>query len=307
MHDPWIWLPQKTFPHCQTNRTSAFSPMVAEDYCVAAFLKSYSFPKNICSAELRFSGDTEFALFCNGSILATGPVNVEGDFGGTTCAPSYYATRATVYPEGNTLVFFAQVKRMPVKLCDYSKGHGGFFLTGTVTLEDGQTVSISTDESWECWLDRRFVRPYFYDGTRECSQTVFAEPVPDIWHCTDAPLKIRQENVLTPTPSEPIAVPAHGTCEAVLTFDRIYAGFLYLEASTAGRLRCAVRFSEHGEGGTREDFLFDWDGYYRGFEMHTAGALRITLCNSSDKTAYVTARPGFWNSKTACCFTPHTA
>lgn len=290
MHDPWIWLPETKFPHCQANRTSAFSPILPEGYCVAEFLKTYQFPKPILRAELRFSGDTEFRIFCNGELLATGPVNVEGDFGNTDCAPSYYATCTTVYPDTDQLNFFVCVKATPVKLCDYSKGRGGFMLTGTVILENGQEISISTDESWECWLDRRFVRPYFYDGTRECSRTVFAQFVPDIWHCTDAPLKIRQEQAVPENPWPAITVAAHSTHQVVLELDRIYAVYFTMEAWASESVMMSVEFSETGEAGTWEHFRFDNYTAYRGFELHSAGMVRITVCNGGDRETRIEPR-----------------
>lgn len=290
MDQPWIWLPAAAYPQYQTTRPSAFAPLPEDGYCVAEFHKSFSFPQAVTCVRLRFSGDTAFQLFCNDQLVGTGPVNVEGDFGSEDCAPIYYASRATVYPRGNTVSFFARVQMMPVALFEYSKGQGGFLLTGQVELEDGTVCPVATDESWLCRQNAGYVRPFFFDGTRPLPPLVPARLTPDRWHCVDAPLKLRQEQVICPAPAEAITVPPRSTCYAEVEMDRIYGGFLQLQVHSAGRLMCAVRFTETDEGGTREDFLFDRDTEYRGFSMHSAGKLRLTLCNSSDSPASVLPR-----------------
>ena len=78
--EKWIWLPKETYPNNQTTVYSPYDKHTAGNFTVAEFKKEYCFGKKIRTAKLRFSGDTEYQLFCNGEILATGPVSVGGDF-----------------------------------------------------------------------------------------------------------------------------------------------------------------------------------------------------------------------------------
>ena len=79
--EKWIWLPESVYPKAQTTRYSWQAPENPEpEYAVAAFWREYRFDKVIEKVHLRFSGDTAFALFCNGEHLANGPVLPGGDF-----------------------------------------------------------------------------------------------------------------------------------------------------------------------------------------------------------------------------------
>ena len=68
--EKWIWLPEAEYPTVQTARYSWQAPENPEpEYAVAAFWREYRFDKMIEKVHLRFSGDTAFALFCNGDHL----------------------------------------------------------------------------------------------------------------------------------------------------------------------------------------------------------------------------------------------
>lgn len=96
--EQWIWLPEASYPNEQTTVYSGFSKANATHYTVAEFKKTYAFSKKIRQAELRFSGDTVFQLFCNGKIVATGPACVGGDFlGNETLREPFYSFDVTRY------------------------------------------------------------------------------------------------------------------------------------------------------------------------------------------------------------------
>ena len=79
--EQWIWLPESLYPNNQTTRFSERTHKNTQtNYTVAAFERSYEFPTAISQVHLRFSGDTAFALFCNGIHIANGPVLAGGDF-----------------------------------------------------------------------------------------------------------------------------------------------------------------------------------------------------------------------------------
>ena len=74
--EKWIWLPETEFPDIQAARYSWMDTERPEHrFAVAAFSREYRFDKEIRQVHLRFSGDTAFALFCNGDHLANGPVD----------------------------------------------------------------------------------------------------------------------------------------------------------------------------------------------------------------------------------------
>ena len=144
----WIWLHKDKYPNSQTTGFSCGGDPVKYNYTVAEFKKTYTYDKKIKKATLRFSADTAFQMFCNDKLIATGPVVVGGDF--LECHRSrdlWYATTVDVYPDSNILDLFARVKMLPVELCEFSKGKGGFMLTGHLEFEDGTKKVIFTDNS----------------------------------------------------------------------------------------------------------------------------------------------------------------
>ena len=165
MNDTWIWLPKDIYPDCQITRFDALSGEENFNFVVAEFEKSYAFEKPISSVTARFSADTEFQLFCNGDILATGPSAIGGDFLGNGKAREwYYSSELEFSPKGEALEFFARVKMCPTRIYEYSKGHGGFMLSATVYFTDGSTQSISTDETWLVRKNSAYIGACAYDG-----------------------------------------------------------------------------------------------------------------------------------------------
>ena len=285
--EKWIWLPADKYPEYQKTKYSGFLPG-NDGYCVAEFSREYKFPKKIRSASLRFSGDTEFQLFCNGEILATGPATVEGDFlGNEKPRPNFYATKMTIKPKTDTLDFFARVKLMPVKLCEYSKGHGGFMLTAYVVFEDGTKTIVFTDDTWKVRYNGRFFAPYCYDGRIEPAPYVDAEEVDNIWHTTTAPLQVREEKNVFPIAGNTIYLRPHEEKEEVLYFDKIYAGFVHLRVKTQGELFVEVYPRELEENVGCEALVFDKDDEYRGLQLHSVGNFMLKIKNESDSEAQI--------------------
>ena len=108
--EKWIWLSPEKYPGNQTTRYSAEGKIpMPGNYTVAEFKKDYSFDAKVVKAELRFSGDTSYVLYLNDEVLATGPINVGGDFLFNDEPRSrHYATEMTVYPDSDALHFFAR-------------------------------------------------------------------------------------------------------------------------------------------------------------------------------------------------------
>ena len=86
--------------------------------------------------------------------------------GNDTVRDNFYSFETIIYPESSTLDFFAAVRMMPVQICEYSKGHGGFMLSAVVTFEDGEQSVIKTDETWLARVNRAYTAPRQFDGMK---------------------------------------------------------------------------------------------------------------------------------------------
>ena len=101
----WLWLNHEEYPNAQTTVFHDTTYPLTEkekrgNYTVAEFKKTYQFEKKVVNARLRFSGDTEFDLWMNRKMIATGPVNVGGDFfHNHLCRNQHYATELIVCPD----------------------------------------------------------------------------------------------------------------------------------------------------------------------------------------------------------------
>ena len=189
----WIWLDPKEYPEYQITRYNGFLPE-NDSYTVAEFTRTYSCGRMIRSVSLRFSGDTEYRLLCNGKLVATGPATIAGDFMcNDRVRPWHYATCAKVPVNSESLQLYARVKLCPCGINEYSRGHGGWMLSGVITFDDGSTQQIATDETWLARRDPRFVKPGFFDGRIPLPDYSYARFTKDIWQAETAPLLPRSE------------------------------------------------------------------------------------------------------------------
>lgn len=159
------------------------------------------------SVSLRFSGDTYFALYCNKKHIATGPATGGGDFGELyreEALPQYYATSLVLtqkeQPEfaHGKMDFYAQVRMAPVRMFDYSRGHGGFFLTAHIRFEDGTKKMVFTDESWMAQRLSAYVGPDRFDNSISEEKPVYAKKIFNIWHCEESEIPPSVEWLLAP-------------------------------------------------------------------------------------------------------------
>ena len=253
---PWIWLDPALYPEHQTTKYNGFQSGTI-GYTVADFTRTYRFDQKVLSAQLRFSGDTEFRLTCNDQLVATGPFTIGGDFmANDEVRPYHYATITEIHPNSCELTFYARVKLMPSGINEYSKGHGGFMLSGLLTLEDGSTITIGTDETWLSRLDPRYTAPRCFDGSKVRPAYTTSVVVPDIWQAADAPLLPRVEDSACSC-TLTIAPTAQNTYE--FDFDKIHAGFLTLNVKVSGTLRVVVKCLETDVVTSEESFLFTED------------------------------------------------
>jgi len=283
--EKWIWLPKNIYKKEQTTVYNGFNNNDADNYTVAEFKRTYIFSQKIVRANLRFSGDTAFQLFCNDRIVATGPACVGGDFlGNETVRDNFYSFETIIFPETTELSFFARVQMFPYHICEYSKGHGGFMLSAILTLEDGSTLVISSDENWLVRKNGAYNAPMSFDGRIKPDDFIPAEITPNIWNTITAPIPIREETEIHPENGTIFLSPWEEKT-VVLNLDKIWGGFLTATAETKGELYAELVCREITEKTTPETLIFTENQTYRGFCMHSAGNIKITVKNRSSHNA----------------------
>lgn len=279
--DNWIWLDEDIYPD---NKTTVYSALLSEDeikrngnYCVAEFKKEYFFEKTVTRAKLYFSADTAFRLTLNGKLLATGPIPVGGDFlFNDTPRPSHYKTEVDIPLNTNKLDFFSSVKLMPVKIYEYSKGRGGFMLSGKLTFSDGTTESISTDCSWLSRKNESYVKPYIFDGTIKSREFSPSKEISDAWHARLLPLFVREERLITPKNGSEIEIRPDKVNSFTLELDKIYAGFLRVKNTGKNVIEIKAECYETLEGsGITESLTLLPGEEYISQELHSAGFITV--------------------------------
>ena len=287
----WIWLPADKYP---MNQNSLFSAVEGAEehvytdnnYSVAEFMREYDFGCGVKKAELRVSGDTEFRLDVNGVTVATGPMNVGGDFLFNGMPRSkHYASVLTVEPDSAKLTFFARVKLMPVAINEYSRGRGGFMLSARVTLEDGSVKFICTDRTWQARLNRGFFLPYKYDQSLDNDVFGPAAETDNVWHTETAPTKVREEKVYLPVKNASVELAPGEKKTFDAEFDMIYGGFVGIDVQGAVEMELECIETDVSVG--HYELKFISDDKFRGLQLISAGLYRITAENKGDKPAVI--------------------
>ena len=284
--EQWIWLSPERYPKHQSTIYSGFLDPDGS-YAVAEFTRSYQFDQPVALAELRFSGDTEFRLSLNGEMIATGPISVGGDFLFNDKPRSkHYASELTLRPQTETLDFFAEVKLMPCGIIEYSRGQGGFMLEGKLTMADGSVRYIVTDETWLARHNRAYAPHMNYDARNDTDTFAPAAFVDNRWHCETAPIPLRTEETIVPTNSE-ITVAAGETVSVFCEFDKIYGGFVTVDAIADGEVDVTVECIETDISLETAKLTFVGNGHYRSFQLKSIGAYQVTVVNRSATNATV--------------------
>jgi len=286
--EQWIWLDPALYPDRQTTIYSMAGHKEQGNYTAADFRRSYAFPSPVQKLTLRFSGDTVFRLYCCGTPVASGPASVGGDFHeNSVMRPQHYSTTVVLYPERNTVELEARVRMMPVRLNEYSHGHGGFQLWGEARLADGSVQYLRTDSSWFCRLCGAFAEPGFYDGRIPPEDWHPAAVVPNLWHTEDSPLPPMEEREIFPAGGGEIRLMPGEKTECTLEFDRIYAAYPKVEIEAAGENTLTLHCFEHKEGGSAESFVFAGNDTVISSAMHSVGGYRVSAENRSDAPSVI--------------------
>ena len=286
----WIWLPEDKYPARQTTKLSCMLPGGADNYTVVLFAKRYDFGKRpVVRARFRVSGDTAFMLFADTHFLFRGPASVGGDFlYNDVLRREFYATEYEMTAEEcpdmerGILPLSAIVRMGSVRICEYSRGQGGFMLEGRVFFADGGEEEIFTDESWSARLLPGLVSPYVYDGSAGRGERVSAErktpPVPTV----TAPIPPCEERALPLENEGRIKLTDEKKARKTFTLDRIYACYLDVYAETGGPVKVTVSGSELGGSEWSYDLRFAGDDVYYGMELQSVGELTVDIEKESD-------------------------
>ena len=293
----WIWLPAERYPENQTCELSFTRDTGSKSFCVAQFRRDYAFEKEISKVLLNTGGDTAFKLFLNGRHIENGPVCAGGDWIDIGKLPFYYTQRYEVAESGKELRFEAFVQLGVTACCDYSCGHGGFYLDGCVVFADGSKEFIGTDEDWLCRLDRCYTSPLVYDET--VSQDEFSNAVPDM---TERRLKESEipplsTRLVKPEAGNTVTVMPHETETVQFDFKVVYAAYPIIE--TDGAARVSVLWYERPEqtnAANTFELVFSGRSRFEALRFKSVGGVKIRVENTDDRpiTVAFSARESFY-------------
>ncbi|MBQ6020288.1 MAG: hypothetical protein IJL26_08935 [Clostridia bacterium] len=290
----WIWLPEEKYPDRQTTK---YSCMIAgeSNYTTAEFRREYDFGgREIARARFRVSGDTAFALFADGEFLFRGPAGVGGDFlYNEELRPEFYATEYELTGENcpalrrGVLPLSALVRMGSVRICEYSRGAGGFLLEGKVFFADGGEESIFSDGSWRARLLPAYDAPYAYNGENAAEEFVPESKTPPVKTLT-APIPPCEEHILPLKNGGEIALGANRTAKRTFSLDRTYACYLNVYAETDAPTDVKIVGYELDGGHDWEYRLhFTGNAVFYGMELQSVGGVRVEAKKETDAPAKI--------------------
>lgn len=293
---PWIWLDDKIYPRFQNNLYNTLYDCLNKDddkfnYCVADLFNVYKFDKSVKSVDFQISADNRYILHINNKLVGIGPALAGGDFLCVGTSPKHYADRYNLDFSSDSvdeIEIKAKVRLQPEMCCDYSRGHGGFFLSGTVTFEDGTTEKIETDSTW------RAKRDECYNGFRSYDSSLKEKPlylsfnateVKDIWNLEDSHIPSLTFNKIF---EKEVKVGIGKTETFEFELDKIYG--VYPVLSSYGTCDILLKTCElKGQTETEEQVVFvDNFGNYFSFHMHSAGMVTLMIKNTDEIEIKVT-------------------
>lgn len=293
---PWIWLDEKRYPEYQKNTYNTLYDCSNKEleefkYCVADFEKYLKFDKKIKSFEFSVSADNCYILHINDKFIGMGPALPGGDFLCTGKTPKHYSDRYELdYCSEKTekLEIIVKVRLQPELCCDYSRGHGGFYLSGTVFFVDGTSEKIETDSTWLASPDKCYNGFVSYDSRlreRPIFRYVYACETDDIWNLEESHIPTRTFNKVF---EKKVRVAAGKTETFEFELDKIYGVYPVVNGycmSNVTLKMCELK----GQEETEERIVFDYPGgEYYSFRMHSAGMVTLIVENTDDTEVSVT-------------------
>lgn len=283
----WIWLNDKIYSGYQRNFPNESAIPQAErekfPYCAAEFTKKYEFNKKIEKAVLSVSGDNFFHLFVNGRFEGMGPVLPGGDFLCKRPAPKHYENTYEISINGFSAEFFARVRLLPHKVCDYSRGHGGFMLKARLIFEDGSEKTVETDETWQGRRNTAYTGFCSFDSTVREDAFSFSQVIRDRWHAQRAPIEMLCfEDVCR----REFTVSRGEKGSFTVELPKIYGAYPIFVSD--GKCRMTALTSElEGQVTEKETAVFGGAGEYFSFHMHSVGFVRLEIENTDDRDVNV--------------------
>ncbi len=284
--DNWIWLPDGLYPDKQHTGYSSLYGGGELNYAVCEFKRTYDFNgKKAHFVRLKVSGDTAFILFDGERQLLRGPAWVGGDFlFNDEPRQEYYAYEIDYYPEYPEVVSFTALVRMgSVRICEYSRGEGGFCLDGTVCFADGTRESIVTDDSWSVRYIGAYTSPYNYDSEKSPDCFVPAERKKSQIPLITAPIPPCEEKVLSLINDGILSFDKSGVYNKEFELPRICGCYVNVFCSSAVSVCITVTGYElRGNEDWKIELHMAGDCLYRGMELQSVGGIRLTVCSKSD-------------------------
>lgn len=278
MESNWIWLPKSKYADRQN---TFFNPLgqskASSKYTVCSFKKSYIFDSVPVLVEMTYTADTAFLLMCNGDTIARGPAYSGGDFlGNDKPRGDYYAFKSSYVPSEPSLDFEAIVRMEPYHLCEYSRGHGGFYFYATIYFENGEKITALSDDSWSVKLLNSYTSPRFFDNSSKILKDTEAEIVPDIWSAEIAPIP---PCTLEKAYSYKFSIAGGERLEKTIEYPRVFAGFVKISARTQGKVSVKLLSFELESRQSFADCTFYRSDTYYSLELSSIGGLDIDILN----------------------------
>ena len=277
----WVWLPEKEYPDRQHTKLSCMADGGETNYTVAELVREYAFPgRTVTRVKLRVSGDTAFVLFADGAFLLRGPAAVGGDFlYNDVLRPEYYAFDCEYVPDepAQTVSLRALVRMGSVRICEYSRGTGGFLLSGTAEFADGGSEELFADARWRIRLLGAYTAPYRYDGAISPEPFLPAQRVSSPVPTLTAPIPPCAEHILPLENGGIVRLDGPGEYETTFTLDRIYACYVNAALSGCGAEVRLVGY-ELADGHDWEyDLRFAGSDTFYGMELQSVGGVRVKI------------------------------
>ena len=276
----WIWLPSDKYSDNQKTFYNPLGSFRQGKYTVCRLTKKYQFEAVPVRVELTFSADTAFLLTCNGKDIARGPAYSGGDFlGNDEPRGDYYSFKVELNPDKPYLDFMAMVRLSPYHICEYSRGQGGFMLSGTAFFSDGHTVQLSSDESWDIALLNSYTSARFFDNSIKNDVVVSAQIKDDIWDAEVAPIP---PCTLKSYANHSFKIEAGGKLSERIEYERVFAGYIKIKAHTSGTLRVKVSSFELDTISSKYECIFKESDTYYGLELLSVGGFDVEIINEAE-------------------------
>ena len=278
MKNGWIWLPKDKYPCEQTTYFSSLERLNPDQkYIVCAFKRRYELGSK-AKISIEVSADTSFLLLANGKSIMRGPAYSGGDFlDNDKPRVDYYSFKKEFSIEENYIELYALVRMTPYHLCEYSRGHGGFFLKGEAMLESGKKIVLQSDESWQASYQKSYTYPTLFDASIKNDNFSNAEVTKDIWYARCAPTP---PCTLNDAKIHNFTLDAGEAIKTRIEYDRVFAA--YLKVNSTAKASVILRSFEL-EKITREHYLtVDESSPYYSLELLSTGGFELEIKNESN-------------------------